>query len=65
MQLQARGLVRRIVRGAGSVRGAVFFLFGVLIFGFWLWSTTFAAQVDRPDPDSVRGVVPLILLGSA
>jgi hypothetical protein len=33
------------------------------LFGSWLWSATFAAQVDRPGPDHVRGVVPLVLLG--
>jgi Putative ABC exporter len=63
MLLQARGLLRRIVRGARTVRGAVFFAFGVGIAVLWLGSVLLSAKMQRQDPEYVRGVLPLILLG--
>src|SRR3954453_9635397 len=63
MGLQGRGLFRRILRGARTVRGAVFFAFGVAIAAMWLASVLLSATMQRPNPEYVRGVAPLILLG--
>src|SRR5436190_24289363 len=64
MRLQGRGLVRRVFRGARTPLGALFFVFGILIFGLWVSSAAMSASLQRrPDPDHVRAVVPLVLLG--
>ena len=63
MMLQGRGLLRRIVRGARTVRGAVFFAFGVGIAVLWLGSVLLSAKMQRQNPEYVRGILPLILLG--
>src|SRR3954468_15825389 len=64
MRLQGRGLLRRIFRGARTPRGAVFFVFGILLFALWISSAAMSARFQRrSDPENVRAVVPLVLLG--
>src|SRR5688500_946077 len=62
MLLQLRGLVRRMLRGARTVRGAIFFILGLLIFAAWLMPAFFQANLGRVDPAEVRRTMPLILL---
>lgn len=63
MLLQARGTARRIGRGARTTKGAIFFLFGFALFGFWIFSVLVSARYQRPDMENVRSVGPLMLLG--
>lgn len=61
MRLQGRGLLRRIYRGAQS---PLFFVLGILIFALWMSSAAMSARFQRrADPENVRAVVPLVLLG--
>ena len=63
MRLQGRGMLRRIGRGARTRRGAAFFAVGVLMFGLWIASLSLNASGKRSDPNHVRLVAPLVLLG--
>lgn len=64
MRLQGRGLLRRIFRGARTPRGAVFFAFGILLFAVWMLSAAVSVRFQRrADPENVRAVVPLVVLG--
>lgn len=63
MRLQFRGLLRRLLRGARTVRGALFFALGLLIFAMWLVPVFIGGNIAKADPDNVRAVMPLILLG--
>src|SRR4051794_22126720 len=63
MLLQLRGLLRRGLRQAKSPRGAIFYLFGLVVFVLWLLPALLTADIARPHPAEVRNVMPLILLG--
>jgi len=62
MRLQGRGMLRRMVRGAASPRGAVFFGLGLLIFALWLMSIGMAGNRPQPALSHVRAIAPLIIL---
>jgi hypothetical protein len=63
--LQAKALGRRVTRGARSVKGGLFLLVGILVFGLWLWpSILTATAMPRTDPDAVRAVAPVALLAA-
>src|SRR5690242_15081429 len=61
IKLQARGALRRSVRGMRTVRGAMFFAVGLMVFALWLGPTLFTA-VKMPragvDPAKVREFLP-------
>src|SRR3954462_5805276 len=66
MRLQLRGMLRRGLRQARTLRGALFFGFGVIVFIVWLLPSVLAAHapgLPRPHPEEVRNVMPLVLLG--
>src|SRR3954464_2154949 len=63
MLMQLRGLLRRGLRQVRTPRGAIFFAFGVLIFVSWLVPNMMNLQEGRPSVQSVRNVMPLVLLG--
>src|SRR5688500_16266597 len=62
MRLQARALVRRVVRGMGTFRGAAFFALGLAVIFLWIAPAVWTARFQRVQPVYVRAVVPLILL---
>ncbi len=63
MLLQGKALRRRSLRGLTTLRGAIFFLFGLMMFGLWVVGVAIGARTPRPSPVHVRSVAPLILLG--
>ena len=66
LKLQARAMLRRAVRGAGSVRGAIFLIFGAALFLlFMLPAAISGAMMPRTDPQLVLAVVPLGMLAIA
>jgi hypothetical protein len=64
MRLQWGAFVRRTVRGARSPRGLMYFLVGLSVVALWLGPQVFRGM-HRPmtDPDRVRALFPLGLLG--
>ena len=65
MKLQGRGLVRRFARGAKTPKGAAFVVIGVVVLGGGLFGSTITGVVtSRTDPQRVRLVMPLILIGA-
>ena len=61
--LQARGVARRGLRGAGTPRRAVLLILGVFVLLLWLGPTVFGAmKLSRSDPGRVRAMAPLALL---
>lgn len=64
MQLQARALLRRTLRGAGTKRGVLFLGIGIAAFFLWLAPSVLHAYMVRSnDPTQLRLVFPLALLG--
>jgi len=64
MHLQARGFLRRTLRGAGTPKRMVLLVLGVLMFLLWLGPTVFAAiNSKRSDPMRVQTMMPVALLG--
>ncbi len=65
LRLRFRGRLRQILRGLKTPRGAVFFAIGVIIFVMWIGPTVAMAAFHRPnfDPQTVRTMIPLALLG--
>jgi hypothetical protein len=63
MLLQLRGLLRRGLRQARTPRGALFFIFGLIVFALWLLPALLTADIAKPAPAEVRNVIPLVLLG--
>jgi len=63
IRLQLHGIVRSAFRRAKTPRGAIFFVFGVLVFIVWLAPVVITARLAPPKPEEVRNVLPLILLG--
>ncbi|MDB5358356.1 MAG: hypothetical protein JWN24_4809 [Phycisphaerales bacterium] len=67
--LQGRGLVRRMLRGAGTPRRIVFFAVGAAVFLLWLGPAVVVATKTRSPAqqtkiiDRVRTVMPMALLG--
>jgi hypothetical protein len=65
MWLQARAVLRRTVRGAGTVRGAAFLAIGIIVFALWLGPTLLGmsySRHDTVDPAKVREYLPAALL---
>lgn len=65
MQLRLRGLRRQMLRGLKTPRGAVLFTLGMLTLLLWLGPSVAMAiaKHERSDPETVRAVAPLALLG--
>lgn len=69
--LQARGFARRIVRGAGTPRRALFLIIGIAVIILWLGPalfTSIAVRHSHPQrrdlsPQRFRDVAPMVLLG--
>src|SRR5258706_1086819 len=63
LTLNARGTLRRILRGMRTVRGAFFSLAGAALVVLWLGPSLWSAHwVQRSDAETVRSVAPLIML---
>jgi hypothetical protein len=66
LRLRLRGGLRRSFRGIKTVRGAVFFLFGLGTLLMWIgpqFVVLFFAKHARNDPEILRDILPLGLLG--
>ena len=66
LKLRLRGAVRRSFRGVKTVRGAIFFLLGLGAMLMWLGPQVmvfFVAGHAPVDPQVLRDVLPLVLLG--
>src|SRR4051794_14003044 len=64
MKLQLRARLRASVRGAKTPKGVAFLVVALVIVVLWLGPAIFSAfVVRRADPDNVRTVLPLALLG--
>jgi hypothetical protein len=62
--LNIRARLRRSVRGARTVKGALFLALGVFVLVLWIGPAVLSAHVvQRADPQRTLAVVPLILLG--
>ena len=62
--LQARAALRRLARGARTVKGALLAAVGLAMFVLWLLPTFIAVTQAPPvDPQQVRDLAPLALLG--
>lgn len=65
MLLQLRSAFRRMTRGLRSVKGALLFVFGLLVIGLWIGPSIYTAHgLPRTDPNRVRDLAPIILLGT-
>src|SRR6187431_170382 len=61
--LNIRGKLRRSVRGARSVKGALFLALGAFVLLLWIGPAVLSAQVvQRTDPQRTLVILPLILL---
>ena len=61
--LNIRGKLRRSVRGARSVKGALFLALGVFVLILWIGPAVLSAHVvQRSDPQRTLVILPLILL---
>jgi hypothetical protein len=66
LKLRFRGAVRRSFRGVKTVRGAIFFLLGLGAMLMWLGPQVmmlFGARHETVDPQVLRDILPLLLLG--
>ncbi len=66
LKLRFRSFGRRMVRSAKTPRGAVLLGLGVLMLAMWLGPTlamTFMDGQPRSNPETVRTIIPLALLG--
>jgi hypothetical protein len=65
LRLQAKAVFRRLTRGMFGVKGAVFFLIGLMVVGLWIGpSIMIAMKQPRTDPAPVRDAAPVFLLAS-
>src|SRR5690348_8376049 len=63
--LQGRALLRRLLRGVRSVKGALLFVFGIAVVVLWLAPSVWQAHaMGRTDPQAVVGIAPALLLAS-
>src|SRR4051794_19865598 len=63
VRLQARAVIRRMFRGARSLRGAIFLGIGLVLFLLWLGpSIVNAYMLLRPDLQVVRMYFPIAML---
>ncbi|KKK55338.1 hypothetical protein LCGC14_3075560, partial [marine sediment metagenome] len=64
LRLRTRAFRRRMFRGIKTPRGALFFVIGTAMILLWLGPALFMAVAmdQRSNPQTVRAVVPLILL---
>ncbi|MGA2798927.1 MAG: putative ABC exporter domain-containing protein [Thermoguttaceae bacterium] len=66
LKLRLHGAVRRSFRGVKTVRGAIFFLLGLAAMLMWLGPQVmmfFVAKHETVDPQVLRDILPLVLLG--
>lgn len=62
LQLKWYATGRRMLRSVTTVRGAIMFLMGLLLFSGWLASTMYVARDQRPDLETTRLMAPFFLL---
>src|SRR5258706_8502105 len=65
LRLQGKALWRRTTRGVRTAKGAMLFAFGFLMIVLWILPSVLTARTGpRTSPESVRNMVPFIMLGS-
>src|SRR5271168_4355886 len=64
LRLHFRGVIRRMLRGVRTPRGAAFLGLGILVIFAWLGPSLYRAyRMPRTDASFVRTVAPFALLG--
>src|SRR4051812_37113700 len=65
LRLQTNATFRRLTRGMLSVKGAMFFLIGLMVVVLWVApSIVMAMKMPRTEPGPVREAAPVLLLAS-
>src|SRR5258706_1109532 len=65
LRLQGKALWRRTTRGLRSTKGILLFAFGLLMLVLWIVPSILTSRsMPHTDPQAVRNMAPLIMLGS-